>query len=237
MSRSKNRIHLLTCRSSARQAAAAEGLYQGRARAAFEATVHNAKELRCRCSGQIIARLASMADRFATALDCVDTGFLPDGLLDEPPQPAQAGDSRIVGVDLNKPRIRAALSAALALSRPSAASPSLSTPHGVRQITGQESYTTRQAAYDLRKLRGKHLIDKPGRARRYHVPAQAARTIAALLALRDHIIALILTGVRSPRMGRKPKNWTAVDRDYENLRIGMLTLFRHVGIDTLPTAA
>ena len=207
----------------------------------FEATVHNAKELRCRRSldnsGQIIARLASMADRFATALDCVDTGFLPDGLLDEPPQPAQAGDSRIVGVDLNKPRIRAALSAALALSRPPAASPSLSTPHGVRQITGQESYTTRQAAYDLRKLRGKHLIDKPGRARRYHVPAQAARTIAALLALRDHIIAPILTGVRSPRMGRKPKIWTAVDRDYENLRIGMLTLFRHVGIDTLPTAA
>jgi hypothetical protein len=107
----------------------------------------------------------------------------------------------------------------------------------VQQITGQESYTTRQAAYDLRKLRGKHLIDKPGRARRYHVPAQAARTITALLALRDQVITPILAGVRSPRMGRKPTIWTAVDRDYENLRIGMLTLFRHVGIDTLPAAA
>jgi hypothetical protein len=38
-------------------------------------------------------------------------------------------------------------------------------------------------------------------------------------------------------MGRKPKTWTAVDRDYENLRIGMQALFQHVGIDTLPAAA
>ena len=86
----------------------------------FEATVHNTKELRCRRRleyfEEIIARLAGMADRFATILDCADTGFLPDGLLDELPLPAQAGASRIGGIDLNKPRIRAALAAALALA-------------------------------------------------------------------------------------------------------------------------
>jgi len=38
-------------------------------------------------------------------------------------------------------------------------------------------------------------------------------------------------------MGRKPKTWTPVDRDYENLRIGMQTLFRHAGIETRPAAA
>jgi hypothetical protein len=38
-------------------------------------------------------------------------------------------------------------------------------------------------------------------------------------------------------MGRKPKIWTAADRDYEALRIGMQTLFRHVGIETQPAAA
>jgi hypothetical protein len=41
--------------------------------------------------GQIIDRLAGMADRFATALDCADIGFLPDGVLDELPVPTQAG--------------------------------------------------------------------------------------------------------------------------------------------------
>ena len=107
----------------------------------------------------------------------------------------------------------------------------------VRQITGHDGYTTRQAAYDLRKLRGKQLVDKPGRTRRYHVPPSAARTISALLTLRGHVIAPILAGVRSPRMGRKPAIWTAADRDYENLRIGMQVLFRHVGIETQPAAA
>jgi hypothetical protein len=90
---------------------------------------------------------------------------------------------------------------------------------------------------DLACGTGKQLISKPGRTRRYHVRPDGARTIAALLALRDHVIGPILAGIRSPRMGRKPKVWTAVDRDYEALRIGMQTLFQHVGIETQPAAA
>ena len=207
----------------------------------FEATVHNTKELRCRRSlenfAEIIDRLAGMADRFVTTLDCADTGFLPDGVLDELPLAAQAGTSRIAGVDLNKPRIRAALSAALALAPAPGGFTVAEHAARVRQITGEDGYTTRQAAYDLRKLRGKQLVDKPARTRRYHVPPASARTISALLTLRDHVIAPILAGIRSPRMGRKPKIWTAADRDYEALRIGMQTLFRHLGIETQPAAA
>jgi hypothetical protein len=207
----------------------------------FEATVHSAKELRCRRGldnfDEIITRLSGIAARFATALDCADTGFLPDGLLDELPLPARAGTRRTAGLDLNKPRIRAALAAALALAPAPAGFTAAGHAARVRQITGNEDYTTRQSAYDLRKIRGKQLIDKPGRTRRYHVPPDAARTITALLALRDHVIAPILAGVRSPRMGRKPKTWTPVDRDYENLRIGMQTLFQHLGIETQPAAA
>ena len=207
----------------------------------FEATVHNTKELRCRRSldnfAQIITLPAEMADRFATTLDCADIGFLPDGVLDELPLPAQTGTGTIAGVDLNKPRIRAALSAALALAPAPGGFTVAEHAAKVRTMAGHDGYTTRQAAYDLRKLRGKQLIDKPGRTRRYHVPPDGARTIAALLTLRDHVIAPILAGVRSPRMGRKPKIWTAVDRDYEALRIAMHTLFQHVGIETLPAAA
>jgi hypothetical protein len=32
------------------------------------------------------------------------------------------------------------------------------------------------------------------------------------------------------RLGRKPTHWTAIDRDYETLRIGMQTLFAELGI-------
>ena len=208
----------------------------------FEAIAHNTAELRCgrmiEKFPEIVTQLASIADRFATALDCVDTGFIGDGALDQLPAGSTLGATRIGGVDLNKKRMRDALSAVLALAP---------APHGftvgdfaakVHAMTGTSDaqYSIRQAAYDLRKLRGKQLVDKPARTRRYRVPARAARTIAALLTLRDQVIAPILAAVRSPRMGRKPAHWTRVDRDYEQIRINMQTLFNHLAIET-PLAA
>jgi hypothetical protein len=100
----------------------------------------------------------------------------------------------------------------------------------VNTNAGDHAYTIRQAAYDLRKLRGKDLVHKPGRTRRYHVAGSSARTIAALLALPDQVIAPILADVHSPRQGRKPGHSTAIDRDYETLRTHMQTLFDHLGI-------
>jgi hypothetical protein len=200
----------------------------------FEAIVHNTKELGCGRAIEkfptIVAKLTGMVARFCTTLDCVDVGFLPDGTLDQLPLPSRVGTTTVGGVDLNKPRLRTALHAVLALSAAPRGFTVADLAAKVNANTGNSAYTVRQAAYDLRKLRGKDLVHKPGRSRRYHVPAPAARTIAALLALRDHVIAPILAGVRCPRQGRKPSHWTAIDRDYENLRTGMQTLFGHLGI-------
>jgi len=38
-------------------------------------------------------------------------------------------------------------------------------------------------------------------------------------------------------MGRKPKVWTAVDRDCEQIRIDMQTLFADLGLSTVANAA
>jgi hypothetical protein len=107
--------------------------------------------------------------------------------------------------------------------------------HQSPPISGHTGYTIRQAAYDLRKLRCPALITKPGRSRRDHVPPQAVRAITALLALCEHVIAPILAGVRVPRRRRKPAHWTAVDRDYEALRIHMRKLFNDLALT--PSAA
>ena len=200
----------------------------------FEATAHNTKDLKVgrvlEKFPAVVARLAEITERFCTAVDCVDVGFLTDDTLADLPQPSTIGAIRVGGIDLNKPRIHHALRAVLALA---------SAPSGftvgqlatkVHTMTGQTTYTTRQAAYDLRKIRGKQLIDKPGRSRRYHLTPKAARTLTALLTLRDHVIAPILAGVHSPRPGRKPKTWTVIDRDYEQIRIDMHSLFRDLGI-------
>ena len=175
-----------------------------------------------------------MVDRFTTMLDCVEIGFLPDGTLDQLPTPSHIGTTRIGGLDTNIPRVRAALAAALALAVAPAGFTVAQFTAQVRAITGQtpDGYSTRQGAYDLRKLRGKQLAIKPGRTRRYHVPEAAARTITALLTIRDKVIAPLLAGVRTPRWGRPPKHWTDIDRDYETLRRGMKALFGHLGITT-----
>ena len=201
-----------------------------------EATVHNTRDLGCgrvlEKFPQIVTRLAGMTERFCTILDCVTTGFLPDGTLDQLPLPSRIGRTRVGGIDLNKPRTRAALAAVLALAAAPAGFTVADLAARIQAMGGQSGYTIRQAAYDLRKLRGKDLLVKPGRSRRYQVPPPAARTIAALLALRDQVIGPILAGVHSPRLGRKPAHWTAIDRDYETLRIGMQTLFADLGITT-----
>ena len=208
----------------------------------IEAITHNTRDLKCGrvldSWGAITNKLAGMAARFCTVLDCVNVGFLPDGILDQLPAPSAIGASRVGGIDLDNPRVRNALAGVMALA---------AAPNGftisefcdkVRVMTGQgdHDYTVRQGAYDLRKLRAKGLIDKPGHTRRYYVPDHAARTIAGILTLRDHVIAPILAGIRSPRLGRKPAAWTPIDRHYEQLRITMQELFTDLAIDT-PTAA
>jgi hypothetical protein len=204
----------------------------------FEAIVHNTQALH---TGRmlekfpaIVARLAAMVDRFTSMLDCVDVAFLPDGVLDQLPTPSQIGATRVGGIDINKARARAALSAVLALAVAPDGFTVADLASKVRSLTGvaQTDYTLRQAAYDLRKLRGKQIVVKPDRTRRYHVPGDAARTIAALLTLREHVIAPILAGVRRPGPGRPPRTHTRIDRDYEHLRAGMRTLFTDLAINT-----
>ena len=88
---------------------------------------------------------------------------------------------------------------------------------------------------NLRKLRGKDLVIKPGRTRHYQVPA--ARTIAALLTLRDHIIAPILAGVRQPTTRTQAQH---LDHHRPRLRDPPRwhdTLFDHLGISIDVAAA
>ena len=69
----------------------------------FEAIAHNAAELRCgrmiEKFPEVVTRLAGMVERFTTALDCVDTGFLGDAILDELPTGSTLGTTPVGGVD------------------------------------------------------------------------------------------------------------------------------------------
>jgi len=202
----------------------------------IEAIVHNTKELRCGRVLErfpiIVARLQQILERFMDNLYCMDATFVSDDTLNQLPTPSQVGQTRIGGIDLNKPRTRAVLMGALAL----ACSPDGFT---VKQFvatttpmlaTSIANYGARQAAYDLKKLRGKNLLTRIAKSQRYRIPAEAIRTVAALVILREKVLRPILAGVGKPKMGRKPKNWSPIDEHYETIRQNMFTLFEDLHI-------
>jgi hypothetical protein len=71
---------------------------------------------------------------------------------------------------------------------------------------------------------------KIGSSRRYQVPTEAARTIAALLTLRNQVIKPLLGGFAAPKRGSRPSTWTSLDRHYEQLRLDMQDVFQDLGI-------
>jgi hypothetical protein len=93
----------------------------------------------------IVARLTGMLERFTSALDCVDIGFIPDGLLDRLPQPAQIGPRRTAGVDLNRPRMRTTLAAVLVSTPAPTGFTVADLTCKVNALDPDSGYTTRQA--------------------------------------------------------------------------------------------
>jgi len=202
----------------------------------IEVIVHNARALSCGCSlpkfPQIVAHLRAILIRFLEVIHCVDQTFISAATLDRLAEPSQVGRTRVGGIDLNKPRLRAVIAAVISLAP---------TPNGfqvadvaaqVREIlgVGPEGYTSRQAAYDLKKLRGKHLVHKIDRSRRYEATAAGLRSLTALLVLREKVIKPLLAGAGKPRRGRKPKNQRPIDAHYEAMRVQMCHLFELVGL-------
>ena len=75
----------------------------------------------------------------------------------------------------------------------------------VIELTGWTHYGIRQAAYDLRKIRGKAFIEQQNNSRRYLVSSQGFQTMCALLILREKVFKPVLLlwensgGVQNPK--------------------------------------
>jgi len=155
----------------------------------IEAVAHNTQELNCRRSlemfPQVVSRLKAILERFADALSCIDQCFIADEMLERLPLAAQVGKTRVGGIDLNKARMRQVIEALIALS-PSpngfTASEVAARVRASHQQT-QLHYGPRQAAYDLKKLRGKHIVRRIGHTRRYEPLPSGLRAMTALVVL------------------------------------------------------
>ena len=180
------------------------------------------------------AALAGMLERFCTTLDCVDVAFIPDGILDQLPQPATASArTRVGGIDLDKARTRSVLAAVVALAAAPDGFSVADLVTKVHAITGHDTYSIRQAAYDIRKLRGHNLVTKPGAATatRSRPKRPAPSSPSSSSATRSSAPSSPVS--ESPAAAAPPATWTIIDRDYETLRTNMTHLFDHLALTTM----
>jgi len=200
-----------------------------------EVIVHNARKLK---QGNGLARwvavvthLNELLDRFLEVVQCVDSAAIDDGTWDELPKPAYVGASRVAGIHLSQARLGVVLESVLALStQPNGfTSGELAAQVGQRLGVQKEEYQARQAAYDLKKLRGKNLVAKTGSSRRYEAPPDGLRTMTALLVLRDKVFKPVLSH-RNTQGRRPPKYGSPLDQHYHNLRQEMRKLFQTLRI-------
>jgi hypothetical protein len=91
-------------------------------------------------------------------------------------------------------------------------------------------YGPRQAAYDLQKFREKKLVCRLEGARRYRVLPDGVRTISALLILRNHVLAPLLTSTHEEGCPAETAASTSLGRLYHQLRGIMRQVFDHLGI-------
>ncbi len=199
----------------------------------IEVVIHNTKELHCGRAlskfSVIISRLQGIVNRFLNVLRAIDVASISDAQLDTLPLASQVGHTRVGGVDINKPRLRAVIESVIALASAPSGFSSSDVAAKVQAVTHM-SYTPRQAAYDLKKLRGKNVVGKIGTSRRYETVPEGLQAVAALLVLRDKVIKPVLAGVGKPRRGPKPKDQSPIDAHYETIRVEMRNLFQTIGI-------
>jgi hypothetical protein len=202
----------------------------------IEAVAHNIRAFNCGRLldnfPEIVRRLKGMLERFMQALSCVDQCFIGDEMLERLPLASRVGKSKVGGIDLNKPRLRQVAAAVVALS----ASPDGFTASALAdQVRGSgdkslSAYGPRQAAYDLKKLRGQQIVQRIGSTRRYDVVSSGLRAITALLVLREKAIKPLLAAAQDITPVRGGQNPRAIDRHYQDLRLAMKGVFGELGI-------
>jgi hypothetical protein len=190
----------------------------------IEMIARHVANLRC---GRLLARISEMLGKmrdtlcnFLNVVQAVHGGHIDGRQLDALPAPSAYGAKRIAGVDLQKPRIQAVASAVIAL----AAAPNGFTAEELAAQTKRHrprlrrKYGVRQAAYDLRKLRAKGLVQRIGQTRRYRARKRAIQTLAAWFILREKVIKPVLAGAGQPRAGRPRRCFTPLDEHCRALK-------------------
>jgi hypothetical protein len=201
----------------------------------LEVIVHNAKRLRCGVGidrfSTIIGQLKDVLTRFVDVLRCVDLSFVDAAALDKWHKRSKLAGKPVAGIDLNGERMRVVLEAVIALA---------AKPHGFKACEvaakatemggrGLKGYASRQASYDLKKLRAKRIVERIPDSLRYQVIPRGLRTITAMLVLRSKVMIPLLAN-RGQRKRCGKCHMSEADQHYDNIQKELQHVFNALGI-------
>lgn len=190
-----------------------------------EAIAHHVEALNCgrvlEKFPEMIGKLGDMLMRFLENLHWVDHAWLGESGLEALPLPSQVGNTRIGGIDINRPRARGAMESVLALALAPEGFTAADHAAQYRELLGckAETYTARQSSYDLKKLRAKGLVEKTApRSRRYRATKDGLRTMSGLIVLREKVLRPLLRYHGRCKSGPKPEATVKIDHLYQNVQ-------------------
>ena len=200
-----------------------------------ESMTRNSEVLKCGRSlekfTEMVQKLKAILERFIESLSCMDQCFVAGMDVESLPSHSVVGSTHVGGIDLNRPRIWRVVRALLALSAHPRGFTASQLARHVRSQSGKEfEYGSRQAAYDLKKFRGKAIVQRIGKSRRYEPTPHGLATISALWLLREKVIGPLVGAVTTFGETAVPTaNPVALDQHYEILRTEMRAVLQDLG--------
>jgi hypothetical protein len=202
-----------------------------------EVVVHNAKELKFKRSvsnfEEIVKKLRIIMTNFMDNLCYTHVSLLSDGSLEQLTNPTQKGKQRLAGVDIKKKRNIAVMKCVLALAiKPGGYSAKDISILMKEKLDKKQSstYTPAKAAYDIRKFRGKALVDKTGNTRKDKTTKKGIETIVGILSITQKILPTILSSVNKTVLSGNPEEMSELDNHYIKINSEINAICKSYGI-------
>jgi len=205
-----------------------------------EVVVHNAKELKCKRSvsnfQEIVSKLNVIMNSFMDNLCYTHVSLLNDGSFEQLTNPSKTGNQRLAGVDINKRRTIAIMESVLSLAiKPNGYNANDVTTLMKERLDRKQAkdYTPAKAAYDIRKLRAKGLIEKTGKSRKYKTTKRGMDTIIAVLSITQKTIPTILSSINKDTISDAPDQMQNIDKLFLNIRKEIKEIHQIYGLKTV----
>ena len=200
-----------------------------------EVVVHNAKDLKCKRSissfAEIVQKLQDIMNSFMNNLLFAHVSILDDGSLKNLVSPTIKGKTRLAGVDINKERTQAIMETVLALSMKPCGYSIGDVTVKMKEKFAYKNYTSRNAAYDIRKFRGKGLVKKQKGTRKYITTKKGMQEIVAVIALVKKQLPCVLAVINKASISKDPQAISIFDSCCLNIRKEIIRINQIIGIE------